>query len=435
MTKTYQRKIEEIESDKSKFELSVGHNVILEECANKMNHKSRLLWDIRSNLREAKERKLRGLLRHDKVSRDITQDVSFRCKRSCSFFRFGKSRVESNLMDNKGGCDIEGFKEIDIKGDGNCFFRCISMFLYGHEENHRGIRERIVRRMNTNPEVYQALIDGDFNQHIQDQLSTSGDSTTWATEASSEFRCKLFILSSGERGQTWDCFDINYDKEGCKPNAGWIAISHRNNHFNLLIPDKKHCTCELHEPDTDWIKENVTNWFDMTTKKSSKYQGEPIYRQEVNRCNNVKTEINGSAGMGKGEVTQKEENNLIVNLSDKILTKPQQQLLSKGFSFVPTREKVDVTKLLSDLGEWERRMRLREYFFKGDEEGDAKYVEREPWKKKKSEFTLQVGRDRWLDMYIELAKNDVVEGINKRKEANITEEEQTAMKEIRPKNR
>lgn len=44
--------------------------------------------------------------------------------------------------------------------------------------------------------------------------------------------------------------------------------------------------------------------------------------------------------------------------------KPEIRLLSKGLIFVPTRRTVDIGKLITDLKLWERRMRLREFFYK-----------------------------------------------------------------------
>jgi hypothetical protein len=121
------------------------------------------------------------------------------------------------------------------------------------------------------------------------------------------------------------------------------------------------------------------------------------------------------------------DNQTVINLSDKSLSKAQTQLLSKGFNFIPAREKIDITKLLSDLSEWERRMRLKEYFYDKD---TGAYVEPEPWKKKKSNFTPESGRDRWLDTYIEMIKNDVIQGLNKSCQMNITREEQEALKDL-----
>ena len=61
----------------------------------------------------------------------------------------------------------------------------------------------------------------------------------------------------------------------------------------------------------------------------------------------------------------KETSNLVTNLSAKTLTPGQISLLSRGNKFIPNNRKTDLTKVLSDRKEWERRMRLREYFFSG----------------------------------------------------------------------
>jgi hypothetical protein len=48
-------------------------------------------------------------------------------------------------------------------------------------------------------------------------------------------------------------------------------------------------------------------------------------------------------------------------------------LLSKGFKFVHSRRKVDIGKLIADIKTWERRMRLREYFF-DDKDQDQELI-------------------------------------------------------------
>ena len=51
-------------------------------------------------------------------------------------------------------------------------------------------------------------------------------------------------------------------------------------------------------------------------------------------------------------------------------------MLSKSLKFIPTTNGVDMVKVKSYLIEWERRMRLKEYFY-----GKEKYDEPEdkPW--------------------------------------------------------
>ena len=50
---------------------------------------------------------------------------------------------------------------------------------------------------------------------------------------------------------------------------------------------------------------------------------------------------------------------IITNLFDEELTDSQKSLLPKGLTFVPDRKSADVSRVLADLAEWERRMRLR----------------------------------------------------------------------------
>ena len=76
------------------------------------------------------------------------------------------------------------------------------------------------------------------------------------------------------------------------------------------------------------------------------------------------------------------------------MTQAQVSLLTKGLKFVPTRRKVDIGILISDLTDWERRMCFREYFYneneKGEEEEDLEYDKH----KKKRDFTPSSGREK-----------------------------------------
>lgn len=58
----------------------------------------------------------------------------------------------------------------------------------------------------------------------------------------------------------------------------------------------------------------------------------------------------------------------VINLSSKKLNTDQISLLKKGLEFVPTRQNIYFTQLLTDPQTWEYRMRLREYL--SDNEND-----------------------------------------------------------------
>jgi len=61
----------------------------------------------------------------------------------------------------------------------------------------------------------------------------------------------------------------------------------------------------------------------------------------------------------------------IINLSSRVLNENEVSVLSKGLKFIPTTNALDVVKVKSDLVEWERRMRLKEYFY-GKEDKEEK---------------------------------------------------------------
>ena len=99
----------------------------------------------------------------------------------------------------------------------------------------------------------------------------------------------------------------------------------------------------------------------------------------------------------------------------------------KGFKFVPTRRKVDIGKLVADIKTWERRMRLREYFFDNEnEEQDQEYSKQ----RKSSDWTPNSGRDLWLDLYVETVRDDIIKGLHRNFKMNITENEEKALKEL-----
>jgi hypothetical protein len=69
-------------------------------------------------------------------------------------------------------------------------------------------------------------------------------------------------------------------------------------------------------------------------------------------------------------------------------------------------------------------VRLKEFFYDKD---TGEYVEPETWKKRKSYSTPNSGRDRWLDTYIEVVKNDVLQGMNKSCKLNMSQKGQDAL--------
>ena len=70
-----------------------------------------------------------------------------------------------------------------MKGDGNCFYRCVSVWQCNHEDNHGKIRHSEVEHIATNKQLCGAYIDGNMNDHLQDQRCSDGGISSWTTEA------------------------------------------------------------------------------------------------------------------------------------------------------------------------------------------------------------------------------------------------------------
>ena len=61
---------------------------------------------------------------------------------------------------------------IKILPDGNCLFRCFSLFLYNHENNHFVIRSRIIKYVLDNWEKFKYNIIGNSHYpNIRDENS------------------------------------------------------------------------------------------------------------------------------------------------------------------------------------------------------------------------------------------------------------------------
>ena len=114
----------------------------------------------------------------------------------------------------------------------------------------------------------------------------------------------------------------------------------------------------------------------------------------------------------------------VTNLSQHPLTEGKIKLLSRGLKFIPDRHKVDKLILLADLAKWERRMRLKEFFYTEGTEPQTKQDEKDPLEKfkvpKKSSFTPNKGRDMWLVMYLEMVKTDIINSLKKLGKLNIS---------------
>ena len=126
--------------------------------------------------------------------------------------------------------------------------------------------------------------------------------------------------------------------------------------------------------------------------------------------------------------------NTVINLSDRVLSKHEISILSKGLKFVPTPTSVNRTELITDIKQWGRRLRLKEYFADSDNTNTA--PSDDTTYKKPSKWTPSPGRDQALDCYISGVERAILQhASNKNKlRSNITRQEREAIKSLKRDN-
>ena len=306
---------------------------------------------------------------------------------------------------------------------------------------------------------FQCFIDGKYETHMRNQMCLDGRRESWATEAelhaaSALYEVNIKVTRKLNTDIRWlsHIFRANgqYDNNTALPYANSIHLILKNNHFNLLqnCSVKKYEALEKHnmEARTDHM-----DWFELKrTMKDQISYPEPVAPQKEHKTK--RNRISGSdradhndmksrsCSLSKKDTvvtthtqikpTPRIENVAVTNLSQHPLTESQVSLLSRGLKFIPDRHKVDKLKLLADLAEWERRMRLKEFFYVEGAEPQIKQDEKDPLEKfkvpKKSSFTPNKGCDMWLDMYIEMDKTDIINSLKKLGKLNISPGENDA---------
>ena len=332
-----------------------------------------------------------------------------------------------------------------------CFYRCLSQNLHGTQMRHRVIRDKVVQHMSFNKQKYAPLIDGDIEMHLRLQRFSDGRISSWATEAEIQAAADTYqvniLVATDESFRTWNTFQGDHDLETDTIDAN-IYLLCKNSHFSLVKKAKNN-------PGNDDLSlRSIPDWFEpeeteltypkcvdthgnMPTKAThSSFHKIKTYKANTDKKdNNLRsgnTQCNAKRKYGcKNEHTYQEPRCSVVNLSKHKLTDAQISVLEKGLKFIPTSGKINKIKLLSDLAEWERRMRLKEFFY--DKEGnlnDACNVQTKFQSKQKSYFTPNPGRDAHLDLYIELVKTDIIENLKKKGNFNVTKEEKAAFFEL-----
>jgi hypothetical protein len=122
----------------------------------------------------------------------------------------------------------------------------------------------------------------------------------------------------------------------------------------------------------------------------------------------------------------------VLNLSDKILTESEINLLSKGLKYTPTPT-MNNQELRTDLKEYTRRLKLKEFFNEDDTEFDETPLhdsqpEQEDLVRNKSNFLPKRGRNKTLYMICDTIENIQLPNTSSKTKCNFSKKRKKPLK-------
>lgn len=125
--------------------------------------------------------------------------------------------------------------ENEIVGDGNCFYRSISFYLYGHQENYHEIRREIIQYMSEREHEYSQLMY-DRSQNYEGYLEHHRNDEVWAEHpmiyaAADRYGMNIYVTSARYSGNH---LYIATSEHSSVDQSRWLHLRHENNHYNII---------------------------------------------------------------------------------------------------------------------------------------------------------------------------------------------------------
>ena len=136
---------------------------------------------------------------------------------------------------------------INVKGDGNCLFRCLARIIYSDEGEHNRMRSQVCDEFEKNQTIKNFLSKKERTNYLKEQGMRSNG--TWGTEieilcATALLKCSIFVFDYSKN--LWLQFNIKdevthkWESDKIKRN---IFLTLKNQHFlivkNIKIKDRE----------------------------------------------------------------------------------------------------------------------------------------------------------------------------------------------------
>ena len=155
----------------------------------------------------------------------------------------GRHDISSLLHENRAA--------YSTRGDGNCFFRSVSKFFFGHEEFHEQIRASLVNFMRDHPNIFSSFTDQNFEIYLQEKSCTEGGRSTWGTHTeifalATKLQCQVYVFTEYGGRYQWTLFSPLF---ACDTfvQIPYVSILHLGDHYET-IRNLDFCLCSNPPP-------------------------------------------------------------------------------------------------------------------------------------------------------------------------------------------
>ena len=151
---------------------------------------------------------------------------------------------------NKQNIEKSKISIIEVKGDGNCLMRCISLFYYKNENLHNIVRKEIIDYLKEHKDEYEDIIleTEDGNKNINDYIKYISQDGIWGGELEKYAAQELYKINIADykeilyennknNPQIQFIFNLNQDKNYNKDLCLLLFVN--NCHYNLIF-DKEY---------------------------------------------------------------------------------------------------------------------------------------------------------------------------------------------------
>ncbi len=240
---------------------------------------------------------------------------------------------------------------VPVKSDGNCFYRCVSMWLYGTEDEHTTIRTEITTFMTDNKDKFQCLVDGSMDVHIRDQRFTDGRESSWATEAEMCAASVIYKVNVKVTTNTivnpiqWSTHTLRVDSGShsgnCIPYDKSMHLILQHDHFNFLRINASNVGVVQGDtigPDQYGVQVNtakVIDWFECDGVSRTDGRKQPMHSPSP-RSTNTKVDVTPDECTSMRSNGQERQPELVKRRENKSETVKRDRLQSKVHTFEQT---------------------------------------------------------------------------------------------------